>query len=162
MPYRIFTIMAMHPESGEEALNRFLASHAVVDVKREFVAAAEQSYWSFCVRYQAGEEGPPPARKGKIDYREVLNEDDFALYARLRTLRKELADKAGVPVYGLFTNEQLAEMARRRVATPAQLAEISGIGQTRIEKYGDPFLGVIREQSTDSSKPGPGDETDPD
>jgi superfamily II DNA helicase RecQ len=57
----------------------------------------------------------------------------------LRTLRKTLADQEGVPAYALFTKEQLADMVRRPVLSLEGLAGIDGVGQARVEKYGDAF-----------------------
>ena len=57
------------------------------------------------------------ARRGKVDFKEVLSDPEFAVFARLRALRKERADAEGVPAYALFTNEQLAEMVQRRGAS---------------------------------------------
>jgi hypothetical protein len=59
-----------------------------------------------CVSYLAADGRPEPAKHGNVDYREVLDDKDFAVFAKLRTKRKELADKDGVPAYALFTNEQ--------------------------------------------------------
>lgn len=94
-------------------------------------------------RYLDGK-GPTVAGKGsKVDYREVLSEADFKLFARLRTLRKELAEHEGVPAYALFTNEQLAAMVARRVRTPAELGAIPGVGAARVEKYASRFLELL-------------------
>ena len=90
------------------------------------------------------EDSPKAASKGKIDYREVLNEQDFAVFARLRTLRKELADGEGIPAYAVFTNEQLAEIVQRRVQSAAALREIAGVGEA-LSKYGEAFLRLLRE-----------------
>jgi len=49
------------------------------------------------------------------------------------------------PSYAVFTNEQLAEMVQRRVASAAALREISGVGEARIEKYGAAFLDILKE-----------------
>ena len=43
-------------------------------------------------------------------------------------MRKELAEKEGVPAYALFTNEQLAEMVQRRVGSLTAMKEIEGVG----------------------------------
>lgn len=45
--------------------------------------------------------------KPKIDYRDILKPEDFTIYSKLREIRKEIAEKNGVPVYTVFTNEQL-------------------------------------------------------
>ncbi len=163
MRYRFFSIMALDPNEGEEELNRFCAGQRVVDLKREFVAAGERSYWSICVGYQARPSAGASERRGKIDYREVLNEADFAVFVQLRGLRKQLADQEGIPAYALFTNEQLAEMVRRKVSTRTGLAEISGVGAARIEKYGEPFLSLLStELIAQGKESGGGDEKNAD
>ena len=81
--------------------------------------------------------------KTKIDYREVFDERDFATFAALRTLRKELAEAEGVPAYALFTNEQLAAMVRGKARTVADLAAIEGVGKSRVEKYAAAFLKAL-------------------
>ena len=67
------------------------------------------------------------------------------MFARLRALRKERADAEGVPAYALFTNDQLAEMVQRRVTSDAALRAIPGVGEARVEKYGEPFLHILKE-----------------
>ncbi len=145
MKYRFFAIPAHAPDAAQEELNRFCAGQRLVSVDKQFVQNAEQSYWAFCVGYLDGQEGPKAAAKGKIDYREVLNEQDFAVFARLRTLRKELADGEGIPAYAVLTNEQLAELVQRRVQSAVALREIAGVGEARVEKYGETFLRLLRE-----------------
>lgn len=69
---------------------------------------------------------------GGEDAAQELNQ--FLAFARLRALRKERAEAEGVPAYALFTNEQLADMVRRRVTSAAVLQDIPGIGEARVEK----------------------------
>ena len=49
-----------------------------------------------------------PASK-KVDYKEILSEEDFIFYSKLRELRKELTNNEALPVYTFFTNEQLVK-----------------------------------------------------
>jgi superfamily II DNA helicase RecQ len=79
----------------------------------------------------------------RTDYREVLKEQDFAVFAQLRSLRKAVAEREGVPAYALFTNEHLAEMVLKRAATATALGTIEGVGKARMEKYGALFLDVL-------------------
>ena len=101
MKFRFFTIPATMPEEAQEAVNQFCAAHRVVSIERQFVYDAERSYWTLCVCYLASasrnDSGPIATRKGKIDYRDVLNERDFALFVRLRSLRKTLSEQEGIP-----------------------------------------------------------------
>ncbi|PPQ28651.1 hypothetical protein CCR94_17160 [Rhodoblastus sphagnicola] len=137
------------------ALNQLLASHRIISVEKNFVQDGQTSFWAICVTYidHAGASRPPaPATKrGKVDYREILPETEFATFAKLRSLRKFLADREGVPAYALFTNEQLAAMVQRRVASMTALREIDGVGEARAEKYGEDFLAILRAECFDAT-----------
>ena len=76
---------------------------------------------------------------------DTLNQDDRALFERLRVLRKELADESEVPAYIVFGDKVLLELAVARPRTPEQMLRISGVGLTKLERYGDAFLTVIRD-----------------
>ncbi len=154
MQLRFFTIPIQGGEAIAEELNRFLASQRILAVERHLVQDGGSSAWAVCIAFEPAGDGGRPAttRRGKVDYREVMNEVDFATYARLRSLRKEIAEQEGVPVYALFTNEQMAEMVTRRIATAGALREIAGVGEARVEKYGAPFLAALAE-ALQSSEP---------
>lgn len=156
MKFHFFTVNALNPGPAQEELNRFCASHTLLTVEKQFVASGTSSFWAFCVQTTDGVERPALAKKEKIDYREVLNEADFAVFSKLRDLRKTLAEKEGVPVYSLFTNEQLAAMVRGRTVTAAAMLAIEGVGKGRVEKYGPDFLPVLQ-QALNQAK---ADETD--
>jgi superfamily II DNA helicase RecQ len=146
MKLRFFTIPIQADAATVEELNGFLAGHRILAVDRFFVQDGANSAWALCVSYElAGDSRPASAKRGKIDYREVLNEGDFSVYARLRALRKEIADSEGVPVYALFTNEQMAEMVTRRAGSAGDLREIPGVGEARVHKYGKAFLDALAE-----------------
>jgi superfamily II DNA helicase RecQ len=144
------------PEAAQQELNHFCAEQRVVSVDKQFVNDAERSYWALCVCYLDRQGGPITARKGKIDYREVLSEPEFTLFAKLRSLRKILSEQEGVPAYALFTNEQLAAMVQNHVTSKSALGDIEGVGTARVEKYGDAFLSVLLEGAGDAGKPDSG------
>ncbi len=68
---------------------------------------------------------------------------DKVLFARLKKLRKQLADEFDVPPYVVFNDATLAEMASHFPTSDAELLAISGVGQTKLSRYGEPFLGLI-------------------
>ncbi|MDO5708491.1 MAG: ATP-dependent DNA helicase RecQ [Coriobacteriales bacterium] len=79
--------------------------------------------------------------------RSLREEDDFyewpdadELFERLRVLRKEIADRQGVPPYVVFSDATLRGMVRRRPKTAEELLEVSGVGQVKLERYGRAFL----------------------
>lgn len=69
---------------------------------------------------------------------------DHELFERLRRLRRRLADEANLPPYVIFTDKTLSEMSVAKPRTMGQLANISGVGKTKLEKYGFDFLEEIR------------------
>jgi len=83
---------------------------------------------------------PPKAAVGAGKY-------DETLFEALRALRKSLADAQGVPPYIIFGDATLVEMARDLPASPAALLEITGVGQKKLERYGEEFLAVIQQHA---------------
>ncbi len=145
MKFKFFRISATDFEEDESELNSFCASKKVAKIDKEFISAGGNSYWSFCISYV--ERDSRQKLKGKIDYRDVLDEKDFALFVKLRELRKRLAESEGVPAYALFTNEQLAIIVRDKVTTLEGLSTISGIGKSRTDKYGEKFIEVVKQET---------------
>ncbi len=142
----------------EAELNTFCSQHRITQVEKNFVADGANSFWSICVTWidRQGSIHVDNKRKSKIDYKEILNDDDFNLYSQLRDLRKVLAEREGTPPYNIFTNEQLANIVKQRVITKTALLDLEGIGHTRVEKYGADFLNCMK-TLVQSQKP---DETD--
>jgi ATP-dependent DNA helicase RecQ len=68
---------------------------------------------------------------------------DMVLFALLRQLRREMADREGVPPYVLFSDKSLHQMCSFYPQTPEALLRINGVGQRKLESYGHPFLGAI-------------------
>jgi ATP-dependent DNA helicase RecQ len=68
---------------------------------------------------------------------------DSDLLGRLKALRKRLADRDGVPAYIVFSDRTLTEMAQQRPRTPAQLLNVSGVGATKLARYGEEFLSEL-------------------
>ncbi len=68
---------------------------------------------------------------------------DTELFSRLKRLRTELAEEAGMPAYIIFTDSTLRDMCVRMPRTLAQLLDCSGIGKNKQERYGEQILKVI-------------------
>ena len=75
----------------------------------------------------------------------VLTPDDQSLLERLRALRRSIAKEDQVPAYVVFPDRTLAEMAARRPRTTQALSGIRGVGPTKLERYGDRFLALVRD-----------------
>jgi ATP-dependent DNA helicase RecQ len=70
---------------------------------------------------------------------------DVALWEALRECRRELAEEQGVPPYVIFHDSTLQEMCITLPQNFAQLNAVSGVGERKLEKYGDAFLLVINQ-----------------
>lgn len=149
-------IMTVRPgdQEAQEALNRFLRGHRILTVEKVFDGGA----WHFCISWQPAASSPDRDGKGKntarVDYREILDAPTFALFAHLREVRKQLAEKERLPAFAILTNEQLAEVAKGRCSSLADLRKIEGIGDGRIEKYGGQLIEAIENHEKQSSKVG--------
>ncbi len=148
MPYKIFQVPSYGCTDTEQALNDFLGSHRILCVAREFVNAGTNSFWTFCVDYMdqgsGGKGNASGRRRNRIDYQEVLEPDEFALFARLRDLRKDLSESEGIPVYAVFTNEQLAQVVQKRVTSKESLHAISRPPETQPQKSETVSSQVVR------------------
>ena len=89
--------------------------------------------------------GKARAAASRIDYKEVLSPEDFAVFSRLRELRKQIAAEDAVPVFTIFTNEQLAKLVTEKVESQAAMRKIKGIGAATADKYGERVLRVLEE-----------------
>ena len=69
---------------------------------------------------------------------------DDDLLARLKDLRRDLAQAEGVPLYVIFSNATLLDMAHRCPQTREALLEVSGVGEKKAERYGQAFLDLLR------------------
>lgn len=67
------------------------------------------------------------------------------VFEELKRLRRELADERGVPAYVIFSDATLLEMAAHRPTTPGQLLAITGVGPTKLERYGAAFLELLKQ-----------------
>ena len=76
-----------------------------------------------------------------------VSDQDRDLWEALRAKRTFLAQEQSVPPYIIFGDVSLMEMMERRPATPKQLLLITGVGQSKLEKYGEAFLSVLAEFS---------------
>ncbi|MCB2078428.1 MAG: HRDC domain-containing protein, partial [Novosphingobium sp.] len=88
---------------------------------------------------------PPKRERRRKRDRSDANPVGDALFDALRTLRRELAEEAGVPPYVVFHDSTLREMAALRPSSLAALGEVGGVGARKLDAYGEAFLNVIRQ-----------------
>ena len=79
-----------------------------------------------------------------------LTPESATLFDVLRALRKRLADEHGLPPYVVFHDSTLREMAERRPLTLDQFADLPGVGNAKLTRYGGPFIAAIAEHASQS------------
>jgi ATP-dependent DNA helicase RecQ len=72
-----------------------------------------------------------------------LTAKDLQLFETLRTLRKRLAEQAGVPPYVIFGDAALYDMCVQRPSSEAEFLKINGVGQVKLERHGREFIDAI-------------------
>lgn len=88
---------------------------------------------------RAGKKG----KKSKTGAASALSEKDARLFDALRRLRKEIAAREKVPPYIVFSDKTLALMSSVRPWNEDEMLTLSGVGEYKLEKYGEQFLEVI-------------------
>lgn len=146
MQIRIFNIPINDAGEMQAELNRFLSASRVLEIEQHFYQNEKGACWSFCVRFLNGNNTTfqPATAKQKTDYKEVLTENEFAIFSKLRVCRKTLAANDAVPAYAVFTDEELAGIACLPVMEADKLISVKGIGDKKVEKYGKPLLDLFK------------------
>jgi ATP-dependent DNA helicase RecQ len=73
------------------------------------------------------------------------SDEDRELFKSLKALRMSLAKEHNVPPYVIFHDKSLMDMAAKRPANIEDMAHVHGVGQSKLDKYGDIFLRAIEE-----------------
>jgi ATP-dependent DNA helicase RecQ len=82
--------------------------------------------------------------KAEIKKADLSEGFDKALFEKLKELRKELAVKEAIPAYIVFSDASLRDMCRKKPVSLVQFSTINGVGNVKLEKYGEVFLEVIK------------------
>lgn len=145
MQLKFFTLPILGFLDDEEQINKFLRSVKPLEIKRELVKESDSAYWAICVLYLPimNEYLSGGNMKGKTDYKEILNENEFKLFSRLRRIRKQIASEDAVPAFAVFTDQELSEISRLPDISVSSIKQIKGIGSKRMEKYGERFCQLI-------------------
>ncbi|HGF7731159.1 TPA: DNA helicase RecQ [Enterococcus faecium] len=83
-------------------------------------------------------------RKEPKKVQQLSDEETDILFEVLRELRTDLASEAGVPPYVVFSDSTLKEMSRIRPSSRLEMLQIKGVGQSKLDKYGETFLSRIK------------------
>ncbi|EKM5761443.1 ATP-dependent DNA helicase RecQ [Cronobacter turicensis] len=85
------------------------------------------------------------ALKPRVSQKSYGGNYDRKLFAKLRKLRKAIADEENIPPYVVFNDATLIEMAEQMPLSPGEMLGINGVGTRKLERFGRPFMTLIRE-----------------
>ena len=92
---------------------------------------------------------PPRRRPQRAASGDPTDEDlNSGLWEHLRALRRAIAQELEVPAYVIFHDKTLKEMTRARPTTRQALLAVSGVGETKADRYGDRFIAAIIDWET--------------
>ena len=86
------------------------------------------------------------SRKGRKSYNTEKASNNL-LWEALRSCRKKLAEENDVPPFVIFHDATLVEMLERQPENATQFLSLSGVGESKLEKYADAFLDVIKKHA---------------
>ncbi|GAX04726.1 ATP-dependent DNA helicase RecQ [Secundilactobacillus pentosiphilus] len=85
-------------------------------------------------------------RKVAVKATHVLPQNDD-LFERLRAIRREFAKKQGVPPFVIFSDKTLRDMCTVMPQTKAEMLTVSGVGESKLAKYGEAFLNELKAEN---------------
>lgn len=150
MKLKVFTLR-LNETSGvfdDSELQAFLSERDAIAVDQHFFVHDGVPRWALLVHHREAavrERGKVAQQAVAADWRSELSNVEVELFNALRSWRNTRARRDGRPAFVLFTNRQLAEIAKVVPRTLTELATVHGVGDARVRDYGDSVLAVVRE-----------------
>lgn len=140
MQIKLFAIPVGDSGIALQEMNAFLKAYKILEIEQHLTSSDNGSCWCFCVRYLDQASTVTPVSKGKADYRQILDEPTFRKFARLREIRKQVAATEGISAFIVFTDDELAELAKLEEITIKSMLGIKGIGEKKAERFAHYFI----------------------
>ncbi len=144
MQIKLFTIPISDTGMAQDEMNRFLRGNKILEVESQFFCNLNTACWCFCIRYMEKSFQPGAKPVTKVDYKHELDEKTFGKFSKLRVIRKRVAADESIPAFAIFTDAELAELAKLEKITEKSMRSIKGIGDKKVERYAQHFIGQPR------------------
>lgn len=96
------------------------------------------------------------ALKPRVTQKSFAGNYDRTLFAKLRKLRKDIADEENIPPYVVFSDATLIEMAGQMPLTASDMLSVNGVGIRKLERFGKMFMLLIRAHVDGDDEQAPG------
>lgn len=145
MQIKTYTIPLIGGEALNEEMNTFLRSKKILEIDKQLVVLEKTAFWSFCIAYlEDGNQGYK--ERNKTDYRQELGEAGFQRFSRMREIRRQLAQDESLPAYAIFTDDELSNLAKIEDLSMANMKNVKGVGEKKVEKYGHHFIKALKDE----------------
>ncbi len=140
MAFRIVTVPFDNDRGvfPDNELNTFLLDKKVRSYRVEFFIHAGMPYWSVFLEYEEVED------KSVEKLTQALDERQKLVFERLKDWRKSKGKELGMPVYVIFSNNQLVELAKKLPQTYEAMKSINGIGDKKVKSFGKEVMDILR------------------
>lgn len=150
MQIKFFTIPITAVSDHNEEINSFLRVNKVVEMEKQLIQTPNGVYWCMYFSYLPSTV-TDNSSKEKIDYMKTLEPEVFNRFSKLRELRKKIASDEGISAYVIFTDAELAEIAKLTDISISKLKGIKGIGDKKVGKYAESIVKVLKAESDETS-----------
>jgi superfamily II DNA helicase RecQ len=151
MQIKLFTIPIGDSGAALDEMNRFLKGNKILEVQNQLISNENGAYWCFCVRYIEKELSQVVHSKTKVDYKQVLDDATFQKFSKLRAIRKKVAADEGIPAFAVFTDEELAGLAKLETITVKTMLSVKGIGDKKVERFAKHFISTSEQSEEDET-----------
>lgn len=136
---RIITLSFDEQVEGfpDEIVTQFCLNKRIHGIQPKFFEQSGKFFWSVAIRYEL-------VLEEEIDRSRELDEEQQHLFVRLKAWRKEQAEKVGLPVYLVATNDNLLKMIQLKCRSLESLKQVKGFGKNRIDKYGRHIIKLVK------------------
>ncbi len=139
--FKTFTFPVILTDERIDDVNKFMQKHRIIDFEKHLIVSEQKAFWCFIIQFDATETSSAEKKDAnKIDYKTMLSNDEFARFSKLRARRKEMAIEDAVPAFRIFTDAELAEIAKIEFPDANNIRAVKGIGDAKAEKYANRLL----------------------
>ena len=136
----------------ESKLIEFCEREDVVDVGDNFFFHENRPCWTMLIQYRSRDKSTDRKPQERKDPRVELDGEDKKLYDILREWRFTKSISDGVPVYLIFNNRQLAEIARLKPETKKALGGIEKVGKSKLDNYSEDLFAILNNYKDNNDK----------
>lgn len=139
-----FTYDVARGRFDDSEMQEFLRDKSVLSVTEQFFTVEQIPRVLLVVTYRDDSSASGAARREPAkDWRADLGPADAPIYDALRAWRARAAKREGLAAFYIFTNRQMADLARSRPTTIQALAALEGFPEARLRRWGHEILAVV-------------------